>query len=225
MRLVKEILKTLTSWRRKNRLSRDQIIELIRQYLSDANTRQRTERELVRLGEQALDPLIYVLRHPELPSIYRGWISGILSQIGEPALKSTLTLLQDKNEDIRAIAAGILGSMRDQRAVDPLIRGMKDKSPKVRQSAIQGLVAIGDLRTATFIQYFLRDEELQVRLSAIHALGSMKDENAVDTLVAFLNSSNEHERSSAIQALASIGNSKAVEPILTALTDNQSTVR
>ena len=48
-------------------------------------------------------------------------------------------LREDKDSDVRLIAAVALGELRDVRAVEPLIEALKDTDPGVRQNAVEAL--------------------------------------------------------------------------------------
>ncbi len=61
-------------------------------------------------------------------------------------LKLSISLLKDSSEDVRAKSVEALGSLRDERAVDPLIEALHDESWRVKASAIKALKNFNDIR-------------------------------------------------------------------------------
>jgi HEAT repeat protein len=58
------------------------------------------------------------------------------------ALEPLINALEDKDQEVRHVAASALGELRNQRAVDPLIMALKDRSHYVRASAAKALKKI-----------------------------------------------------------------------------------
>jgi HEAT repeat protein len=75
----------------------------------------------------------------------------------EGYVADTLLELRARNRWKRAQAAGLLGRMRSQRAVGPLIRALRDESPDVRTMAAHSLAAIGDRRAIAALAAALAD--------------------------------------------------------------------
>lgn len=77
-------------------------------------------------------------------------VQNALSELGETALMSLIIAIKDNknNEDIVRNACCILGSLRNKRAVDPLIAVLNDvkRDYHTRSAACESLGAIGDMR-------------------------------------------------------------------------------
>jgi HEAT repeat protein len=110
-------------------------------------------RALARIGAPATVPLLGALKYwseggPEVHSeqgnvIVRNYVFGLLVAIGADAVEPLSATLRDQSENMRAIAAGALGEIRDTRAVKPLTAALKDESDWVRTRAVEALGKIG----------------------------------------------------------------------------------
>ncbi|MHC4544683.1 MAG: HEAT repeat domain-containing protein, partial [Planctomycetota bacterium] len=61
-------------------------------------------------------------------------------------------------------AATVLGWLRDERTVVPLIKGMKDNADEVRLAAIKALGEIGDEKASEPLALLLENEEAHTAL-------------------------------------------------------------
>ena len=97
-------------------------------------------------------------------------------------------LLKDKDAEIRAQTARVLGDRRVGDAYDPLLQALKDESPRVRRFAATALGKIGRKEAAKPIAALLRendDRDPLLRHAGMHALamiggGTMLQELAKD---------------------------------------------
>jgi len=111
--------------------------------------------------------------------------SAALIEIGEPAVERLILALRDANPRVRSIAAVDLGSIKDPRAVEPLINAiMTDPERDVRWHGVDSLGKIKDTRAVEpLIQIALASREsLFVREAAIQSLGEMGDTRAIEPL-------------------------------------------
>ncbi len=173
------------------------------------------------LGEtghpQALPYLMVALRDPfwwyereQAAEVLLEAIQGM----GTLAIEALLEALQDSEMTVRRYAAGLLGRIRDPRAIDPLGMTLYDTHFEVgqaaavalagygppglkllaealrhpeawlRQHAIAGLTLSGDKRIVPAILEMLRDPEREVQKQAIQALAELKDPRALPVLQA-----------------------------------------
>jgi HEAT repeat protein len=97
---------------------------------------------LAQTGDQrAVDAIVAALRNTSF-SIRSSWNAAeALGKLGDPRAVGPLAeaLREDKDSDVRLIAAVALGELRDVRAVEPLIEALKDTDPGVRQNAVEAL--------------------------------------------------------------------------------------
>ena len=111
----------------------------------------------VRIGAPAVEPLVGALMNSSIMQWFWShlnteqgtqWLLKLpalsaLAQIGSPAVEPLLALLGDKNGDVRARAAAVLGQIGDVRAVASLVSLLADRdSSKARTSAVNALGAI-----------------------------------------------------------------------------------
>lgn len=102
-------------------------------------------------------------------------------------MEPLITALKDEDTDVRWYAAGALGKLNDQRAVEPLIAALDDR--RLVPSAVGALGSIGDERAVDPIIRLLTDEREDVRLNAAAALGSFGNHRVVLALARALSDS------------------------------------
>jgi len=127
----------------------------------------------------------------------------IVQMIGKCKDKSSVEILieiltdyknrdeQDKYLKIRCTTANILGELKDDSAVVPLMYIMNDKNEyyKIRLSAAEALGKIGNVYAVVPLINIVTDEEeksVYLRESAAKALGMLGDERAVDPLISII---------------------------------------
>jgi HEAT repeat protein len=168
--------------------------------------------------------------------------------------KITIALLDhtlaDPETEIRQEAAGILGDLKDVRALPPLIRALSDRSEAVQETAVKGLKQLDDRAAIAALVPKLSASASTVQWQAALALKSLgwrpKTESeqihffvalgefkqlvnfgpaAVRPLVAVLASSASSKKIAAAKTLGEIGDPAAVRSLQMALRDADSLVR
>jgi quinoprotein glucose dehydrogenase len=178
----------------------------------DLRVRKAAQFELVRRGTKGLQALLAVARLTEnqlarlhaiwgIGQMARGWPDGKDKDTGMVA--PLLELLQDKDREVRAQAAKVLGESAYSPSLEPLITLLKDPSLRVRFHAA---VALGKLKSAKAIQPLLElvrgndDEDAFLRHGAVMGLvGSTQADPKV--LLETTSSSHSSVRLAAILAL------------------------
>lgn len=87
----------------------------------------------------------------------------------EPLIRAT----RDRDEEIRRLAAMVLGEIGDKKALMPLIQALKDKDSGVRSNAATALGKIGDAQAAEPLNAALKDENDDVRSAVAQALDAI----------------------------------------------------
>jgi HEAT repeat protein len=139
-------------------------------------------------------------RNPNIPCGIKGdsttvsrVVATALARMGEPALQPLLDAFisgqpnrnYGKDRKVQEAAAHALGLLKNQRAVEPLLRAFGDPSMKdVRGSTALALGEIGDARAVEPLIAALRDDT--VRSQAIEALGNLRDRRALEPLLELL---------------------------------------
>lgn len=152
-------------------------------------------------------------------------IAESLEGIGEPAVEALIEALTHDDKNIRRCSAKVLGEIRDERAIEPLIVNLKDSNKWVRRETSGALSKMGEPATDPLI-HLLDDPDWKVRGAAAWALGRIGSKNAVEPLIkSLLEDENGFVRSGAVNALGNIGDKRAVEPLKKATEDESSYVR
>ena len=108
--------------------------------------------------------------------------------LDERAAGPLLAALNDENAEVRAKAAGALGSLKDANAVDKLIELALNplEDATVRANCVTALGTIGDMNAEAVLLNILKTETGLIYMNAIVALGNMKSAKAVPELISIL---------------------------------------
>jgi HEAT repeat protein len=184
-------------------------------------------RALAEIGdERAVEPLIKALDDMDR-SVKRDAYEALV-RIGDSALDTLIKALKRKNKYIRVEVAKILGEIKSERAIEPLINALKDRATEVRCAAARALWKIGtpealeaarvfgkigDKREIEQLIKALKDKD--IRRATIWELEKIGDEKAVKPLIEFLDEDKENLiLCDAVRALGEIGDERAVEPLI-----------
>jgi protein-S-isoprenylcysteine O-methyltransferase Ste14 len=181
---------------------------------------------LERIGEQAVDPLIALLKDPD-PTL-RQIAAAVLGRIGSArAVDALIERLEDNNSNIRWEAAGALGQIRAEKAVEPLIRMLKDESAPVVYQAATSLGRIGSLKALDPLIATLAVTNNWNRKAVVTALGDLGSEKAVDPLLLILEEDdlNVVVKREIMVTFFKIGSRKTINALREALSDDDPEVR
>jgi HEAT repeat protein len=157
-------------------------------------------------------PLLAVDAHCAEPEDVRRWEAAVDT-------KSLNEALVDRKSSVREAAAKALGSMRDPRAVDPLVNALGDPLDGVRDAAA---VALKNLNEPLGGRIY---ESLKGSNKAREELARINDPRAIAPLVKALGAWDGNVRANAAWTLRKLGDPQAVEPLINALGDSSPTVR
>ena len=103
---------------------------------------------------------------------------NVLIKIGEPAVPALIKALQDQSNPFtrRWEAAKALGVIKDERAVEPLIKAMSDENEVVRRVTAEALGRLGDKRAIPVLKEALKDKSWRVRRNAAESLEKLEIE-------------------------------------------------
>ncbi len=143
-------------------------------------------RLLHRLGKAAIPHMIALLGKSYGENVLA---TGTLSKLGVASVKPLMELLgrRGKRAGARAIAARLLGEMRDPRATGVLVAALNDPAPGVSKAAIGALVR--NLNAKTFIALShrfksgTRDQRLAMVLAAMKQPGDLANRLLLGALV------------------------------------------
>ena len=184
--------------------SERRIQELIKQL--DSRTWDRAAKELVRIGDPAVDPLLRALNQNS------HWISARacnpLSKIrSEKAVDGLLGALDNAKLDdrIRRYILQSLGNVASERVLDPLIQHLGHEDWAIRCAVLRSLGQIGGETAEEAAIGALTDKERYVVESAITVLGQMTSTRAPARLIEILEDREGMGRIKISRALVEIG--------------------
>ncbi len=181
---------------------------------------------------RSIQPLIPLLQ--DQVSAVREEGAAALMSIGEAAIPVLIKALTHHDWQVRLHAVELLGKMRSQPAVEPLLSIMRnDPDSTVREDAVRALGAIGDPQAIEPLITVINEPAL--RTVAIEALGRIGDRRAVPVLIDVVTMLNpvkatqaiagcrDHRdeeiltRATAVRALGAIGDESALPVLVAAL--------
>jgi HEAT repeat protein len=202
--------------------------EVLVRSLGDVRISDQAYDALICIGEPAIEPLIGALLGRYQVSYYEDfmifeWVwliqlkaANALAQIGKSAVTALLKAFEiDNSCDI----AKVLGKIKDERAVNPLVKVLlnnKTLSEK-KVCAAEALGNLEDYRSVDALLEGLTHKDWQVRRSVTNALAKINDERAVAPLLETLNDNYSAVKKSAALAIGKLGDKNVVGPLLAAL--------
>jgi HEAT repeat protein len=130
-------------------------------------------------------------------------ILGLLKK--NPKVREILvSLIQDKNEKIRATAVNLLGkvvSLEDQELVMSLLN---DKDKRVRANTVEALEALGNKKLIPILLRFRNDPVNRIRGNVLKALYNLGYKDIENDLLAMLNSSDNFMKASGLWVISKI---------------------
>ncbi|GAB4500062.1 MAG: HEAT repeat domain-containing protein [Anaerolineales bacterium] len=186
--------------------------------LTDSARRDRAAQELIRLGADAVPPLLDALQTQDLNllAIYQHILARIPSASPEltKALKSAHPL-------IRGRVAEVFGISKDKNAIPILLEALHGEFFTVRARAASALANIGDPRIIPELLPLLKDREDEVRMAACAAVGKFHDPSTFDELAnVALDDTKIEVRQAAVKALGDSKDPAAIPFLMEALRDS-----
>jgi len=124
--------------------STDELVKLI----AHRDRRVRQEAQFALAEKKAIMPLNSVARQNANPlaRLHGIWGLGQIGRTDKTALGGIFPLLKDKDAEVRAQTAKVLGEARLELALTPLLQSLTDESSRVRFFAAMALGKIGDAK-------------------------------------------------------------------------------
>ena len=186
--------------------------------LSDVTKRDRAAQELIRLGSDAVTPLIEALQTKDanLLPLYQQILARMPS--ASPAL---IKFLATAHPVIRGRIAEIFVISRDRAAVPALLDALTGEYFTVRSRAALALGKVGDMKAIQPLLGLLKDREDEVRIAACLALGLFRDPSTFDDITNILLDDPKIEvRQAAARALGDTQHPAALPYLMEALHDS-----
>jgi len=151
-----------------------------------------------------------------LLALFLGWLA-IPPAVMAASVDDLILSLEQGSPDQKLNAIRRLGSLKDARALRPLLNSLQDRSDdQVRRESARALGLIGDKRAVPVLVTRLKEERVaDVRVNIAEALGKLKDPRSVEALVmATEDSALLWIRLYAAWALGEIRDGRAIAPLL-----------
>mgnify|MGYP001005562262 CR=1 FL=1 len=175
----------------------------------DMRIRQKAQFELVERGEKGYDVFVDVLRNSgyTLARIHSMWGIAQLARNGDKEkAKIFINFLKDKDLEICAQAAKMLGDVKYKPAVPILIAALKNLDPRVQMFCAEALGRIEEPNAVIPILQMLEKDEGKdtwLRAAGMIALGRI---GRASPLFALVDSDSKSQRTIAVVALRKMGN-------------------
>jgi HEAT repeat protein len=186
--------------------------------LSDVTKRDRAAQDLVRLGTDAVTPLIEALQTKDtglLPLVQQ-----VLARIPSAA-PTLIKLLGSAHPVIRGRVAEIFSISKDRTAAPALLDALQGEYFTVRSRAALALGKIGDTKAIQPLLNLLKDRDDEVRIAACLALGLFRNPSTFDDITTVLLDDPKIEvRQAAARALGNTQHPAALPYLMEALHDS-----
>ncbi len=141
-------------------------------------------------------------------------------------VEKLISELADANLMVRIQAVNTLGTLRDKRAVEPLVELLRsEQSPEAYMSlhfVVRTLGRIGDKKaTKPLIEFFSSDQPFVRREVIAEAFGEIGDQEATEILIDSLKASSHWLRQEAAKSLGQIGATRATGQLLQLLKSDE----
>ncbi|MBI4690631.1 MAG: HEAT repeat domain-containing protein [Nitrospirae bacterium] len=101
--------------------------------------------------------------------------------LGNKAVKSLISLLEDRNPDVRIFAANVFGDIKDGSAIAALIAALNDTDVNVRIASAESLGKLGETKAIDPLARGVNDVPW-VAMACIEAIGEIGGDKAVSVL-------------------------------------------
>jgi len=170
----------------------------------------------------AVEPLMDALKYDSV--VIRSESAKALGLINDRrATEALISVIKDSNEwiTVRINAVSLLGNIKDERAVLPLIDELKSDVTAIRDNAVVALGNIKDKRAVPLLTEMLQNpkEDDAVRANAITSLAKIADSSASTAILGALKSDNETIRQNAVIATGDLPIMGAVDELLSIVRD------
>jgi HEAT repeat protein len=189
-----------------------------------ASSRARAAGVLGRLNDPRADDALVNAMHDPSASVRHAAAFWIPIR-HEGIERAYVSLLTDRDVEIRRLAAKKLIGFSGADTVEALIRVARDKDTQLRESAIEALARTKDPRAVPVLLAAMKDKEWPIRYQAAQGLGLSGDERAFEPLRAALYDREGMMQSAATAALAELRDPRAFEALLAAVRGTDESLR
>ena len=186
--------------------------------LADATQRDRAAQDLIRMGGDAVTPLLEALQTKDANLL--PYYQQVLARI-PAATPMLIQLLKSAHPVLRGRAAEVFALSRDRAAVPALLDALQGEYFTVRSRAALALGKMGDPKAVQPLLSLLKDPEDEVRIAACLALGQFRNPSTFDEIANVLLDDQKIEvRQAAARGLGNTQHPAALPYLMEALYDS-----
>ena len=196
------------------------LIQCLQQLVLGENSK---DPEIVKNQEYFLELALFVLSTGDFQQ--RWDIAKVFNHLGTIAISPLIEILEDEEaeEELRFFAVRILGDLKDQSAIEPLVRLLKTSdSEELREIIGTVLGQIGTTAIASLTSLLATEN---TRLLAVRSLSYIRSQEIITPLLSVVQDLDVGVRGAAIEALSSFHDERIPPVLLNALDDVAATVR
>lgn len=131
---------------------------------------------------------------------------------GQAVTDILIGLLRDKDAQVQAAAARLLGYRNDERAVAPLMKFLKSDPTYGGEKAATSLGILGDAGVIESLKPLLESSRLDVKVHAAVSLARLNDSSGLNQMRVWINSRDRTQRSTLYYALSGAASSSLTRP-------------
>ena len=176
---------------------------------------------LATLGPDVLPSLVKLLDDDHPPMFLPRAILGM----GEAAIPAVLAVIEGRGGRLSLAAVEVLGGSRDDRALEPLLGGLRSEDSDTRYNAAIGLRLLGRPEATSALARTLGDRSSGVRREVLSALGVVGGIESADAVRPLLADPADHVRAEAARVYGRLAGEPGVDDLTSLLADGEATVR
>ncbi len=195
---------------------------------TDGNVREAAASSLSALKQTSSGAVLCAWADDPAPFVQRAILRALRELRYADAFAPALRALEHDDANVRIEAVGVLGWLKDARALAPLAGiAVRDAAAEIRRTAVGalGFSHADDPVISPALLHALGDPAWQVREEAATTLGKLRATSARDALIAALDDDYWQVRLRAARALGQLGNSAAAQPLVALLSHPISNLR
>ncbi|HWT39625.1 MAG TPA: HEAT repeat domain-containing protein [Paraburkholderia sp.] len=195
---------------------------------TDDNVREAAASSLSALKQTSSGAVLCVWADDPAPFVQRAILRALRELRCADAFAPALRALEHEDSNVRIEAVGVLGWLKDARALAPLADiAVRDATAEIRRTAVGalGFALADDPVTSPALLHALVDPAWQVREEAATTLGKLRAKSARDALIAALDDAYWQVRLRAARGLGQLGDRVAAQPLVALLSHAISNLR
>ncbi len=183
----------------------------------DMIVRRRAAVALIQIGDPgSMETWVDALRDED-PAVKKAAAEALV-KAGPAVVDQLIAGLGDKDKYFRRDVAGVLGGIKDPKALAPLMAQWKDIDFNLAKDAANAVAAYGEACIPA-VTAAAKDKSAPMRKYAVYTLGVMKHAPSLDLMLSLAKDKDIEVRAAAITALATLGDPRGIAVVKEAVKD------